>query len=166
MASRRTATLAGLIVLLNAPMASAAQKVEPRAGVTLSGTLQFPRAQEMTVQTDPGDSRRLTAYLGFNGRCRGGGVSEIWAANILARPTVRVRADGRFSARVSGVARDIGGVAGRTGHFRWRLSGRFIQSDVVSATVSGQGDVRMRGRVTSRCKIAEPASARLTIRSA
>jgi hypothetical protein len=165
MLTRRTAVLASVIVLSAAPAASAAQKVEPRAGVTLSGTLQFPRAQEMTLQTDPGDSRRLTAYVGFNGRCRGGGLSEIWAANIQARPIVRVKQDGRFSARVTGVARNIGGVAGRAGHFRWKLSGRFVGSDVATVTVSGDGDVRVRGRTVSRCKIAEPASARLAIRS-
>ena len=165
MASCRIPALALLIVLSGAPAASAAQKLEPRAGVLLSGMIQFPRAQEMSLQTDPRDGTRLTAYLGFDGRCRGGGLSEIWAANIQARPTVRVKDDGRFSARVSGVARNIGGVEGRTGHFRWKLTGRFVERDVVTATVSGDGDVRMRGRVVSRCKIGEPASARLAIRS-
>jgi hypothetical protein len=165
MASRRIAALAVLIALSGASAASAAQDVEPLAGVMLSGRIQFPRAQEMSIQTDPRDGNRFTAYLGFDGRCRGGGLSEVWASNILARPVVRVR-DGRFSRRLSGTARNLGRVEGRTGSFRWKFSGRFVARDVVAATVSGEAEVRMRGRVISRCKIAEPASVRLAIRSA
>ena len=48
--------------------------------------------------------------------------------------------DGRFSAKLTGTARNIGGVEGRTGHFRWRFSGRFIARDVVI------GDGQRRGR--------------------
>jgi hypothetical protein len=164
MASRRTAALAVLALLSSASAASAAQEeVQPRAGVLLSGSIQFPRAQEMSIQTNPGNGTRLTAYVGFDGRCRGGGLAEVWAANIPARPALRVR-NGRFSGTLTGVARKLGGVEGRTGNFRWRVTGRFVESDVATATVAGQGEVRLRGRVVSRCKIAEPASVRLTIR--
>ena len=119
----------------------------------------------MSVQTDARDGSKLTAYLGFDGRCKGGGLAEVWAANIPARPTVKVK-DGRFSATLTGVTRNLGGVEGRTGHFRWRFSGRFVERDVVTATVSGDGQVRLRGKTISKCKIASPGSVRLAIRSA
>lgn len=164
MASRCTAALAVVFALSGVSVASAKQAIEPQPGVLLSGTIQFPREQAMSVQTDPRDGSKLTAYLGFDGKCRRGGLSEIWAANIVAKPTVRVK-DGRFSARLTGTARNIGGVEGRTGHFRWKFSGRFTARDVVSATVSGEADVRLRGKKISKCKIASPASVRLAVRS-
>ena len=40
---------------------------------------------------------------------------------------MRVR-DGRFSADLTGIARNLGGVKGRTGEFRWRLTGRFTDA--------------------------------------
>jgi hypothetical protein len=162
MASRRIAALAVVFVLSGVTVAFAA---EPQPGVLLSGTIDFKREQAMSVQTAPGDGSKLTAYLGFDGKCRGGGLSEIWASNIVTKPTVRVK-DGRFSAELTGTANNIGGVEGRKGHFRWKFSGRFTARDVVSATVSGKADVRMRGKKVSTCKIAKPASVRLAIRSA
>ena len=162
MASCRIAALAVVFLLSGVSVASA---VEPQPGVLLSGTIKFPRAQAMSAQTDPGNGSKLTAYLGFNGKCRGGGLSEIWASNILTKPIVRVK-DGKFSAKLTGTARNVGGVEGRTGHFRWKFSGRFTARDVISATVSGKADVRMRGRKVSKCKIAAPASVRLAIRTA
>ena len=67
--------------------------------------------------------------------------------------------DGRFSAKLTGVARNVGGVQGRTAHFRWKFSGRFIARDVISATVSGEADVRLRGKkVISRARSRAPAS--------
>jgi len=164
MVTRRTVALAVLFVLSGASAASAGQVVEPRPGVLLTGTIQFPRAQAMSLRTDPGGGARLTVYLGFDGRCRGGGLAEVWAANIPARSTVKVK-DGRFSASLTGVTRNLGGVEGRTGKFRWRFSGRFVERDLVTATVSGVGEVRLRGKTISRCKIASPASVRLAIRS-
>ena len=165
MASRRTVALAVVFAFSGVSVASAKQAVEPQPGVLLSGTIQFPREQAMAVQTDPRAGSKLTAYLGFDGKCRGGGLSEIWASNVVAKPTVRVK-DGRFSAKVTGVANNVGGVQGRKAHFRWKFSGRFIARDVISATVSGEADVRLRGKKVSKCKIASPASVRLAIRSA
>jgi hypothetical protein len=165
MASRRIAALAVVFVLSGVSVASAKQAVEPQPGVLLSGKIKFPRAQTMSVQTDPGDGSKLTAYLGFDGKCRGGGLSEIWASNIVAKPTVRVKG-GKFTAKLTGVANNVGGVEGRKGHFRWKFSGRFTARDVISATVSGEADVRVRGKKVSTCRIASPASVRLVVRSA
>ncbi len=162
MVPRRIAALAVVFLLSSVSVASA---VEPQPGVLLSGKIKFKREQAMSVQTGPGDGSKLTAYMGFDGKCRGGGLSEIWASNIVTKPTVRVK-DGRFSAVLTGTANNIGGVEGRKGHFRWKFSGRFTARDVVTATVSGAADVRVRGKKVSTCKIASPASVRLAIRSA
>jgi hypothetical protein len=160
----RLAAVLAVSLLLPATAAAAQQEVKPRAGVLLSGQIQFPREQGMALRTDAGDSSRLDVTMGFDGRCRGGGLGEVWAAYIPARQTVRVR-DGRFSARLTGVARDLGGVEGRSGHFRWKLSGRFLTPETARATVSGTAEVRLDGRVISRCKIAEAAPVRLAIRT-
>jgi hypothetical protein len=145
--------------------AFAAGEIEPRAGILLSGTVQFPRPQLMTIATDPRDSSKLTVRMGFDGRCKGGSLGEAWVANIRTRPTVRVR-DGRFSADLTGSARNLGGVKGRIGEFSWRLTGRFTERDVAVATVTGSADIRVGKRVISRCKIAEPSQVRLALRSA
>lgn len=140
---------------------AAAQDVQPRPGVQLTGAIQFPRPQAMTVETHPADGNRLTVRLGFDGRCRGGGLGEIWSSNVLARPVVRVR-KGRFDARLRGSIRGIGGVADRRAEFTWRFSGRFLNRDSARAKVSGSAIVRAgNGRVISRCSIARPASVRL-----
>jgi hypothetical protein len=144
--------------------AAAADEIEPRSGVLLSGAVQFPREQAMSIQTDPRDSSKLTVRMAFDGRCKGGGIGEVWASRIESRPTVRVR-NGRFSANLSGTARDLGGVKGRVGRFSWRLTGRFTDRDVAVATITGSADIRAGGRVVSRCKIAAPADVRLAIRS-
>ena len=71
--------------------------------------------------------------------------------------------DGRFDGDLRATVRDIGEVRGRSGEFKWRLSGRFVAPDVVRATVSGTAVIRGRsGRVIARCKIAKPTSVRLT----
>jgi hypothetical protein len=144
--------------------ASAADEIEPRPGVLLSGTIQFPRAQTMSVETDARDGSKLTVRMGFDGRCKGGGLAEAWASRVETRPFVRVR-DGRFSADLTGTARNLGGVSGRTGEFTWRLTGRFSARDVATATVTGSANIRVDGRIISRCKIADPATVRLAIRS-
>jgi hypothetical protein len=118
----------------------------------------------MTIETDTRDGSKLKVRMGFDGLCKGGGIGEAWASTIESRPTVRVR-DGRFSADLTGTARNLGGVKGRTGEFSWRLTGRFTAEDVVSATVTGSADIKSRKRVVSRCKIAEPTSVRLAIRA-
>jgi hypothetical protein len=144
--------------------AAAADEIEPRPGVLLIGAVQFPREQAMTIQTDSRDGSKLIVRTAYDGRSKGGGSGEAWASRIETRPTVRVR-NGRFSADLSGTARDLGGVKGRVGQFTWRLSGRFTGRDVAVATVSGKADIRAGGRVISRCKIASPADVRLAIRS-
>lgn len=165
MAVRRLAVLSAVLAFSGAGPAFAADPVVPRAGLVLKGQIKFPRAQGMIVQTGPKDGSRLTAALGFHGKCKGGGLGELWASNVAAKPELRVRG-GRFEGTLTGSTRNVGGVASRTGHFEWKLSGRFTERDVAVATVSGTAEVRAGSKVVSRCKIAEPASVRLTVRSA
>jgi hypothetical protein len=151
-------------LLAGASEASAADEIEPRPGVLLTGAVQFPREQAMTIETDPRDGSKLTVRMAFDGRCKGGGIGEAWASRIESRPTVRVR-KGRFSANLTGTARDLGGVKGRIGQFSWRLTGRFTEGDVAVATVTGSADIVVGRKVVSRCKIAAPADVRLAIRT-
>jgi hypothetical protein len=137
--------------------------VQPRAGSQLSGTIHFPREQQMRVEADSRDGTKLKVRMGFDGKCKGGGLGEAWASTVLAKQTVRVR-DGQFSAALTGSTSNLGGVKGRTGEFTWKLTGRFLSQDVASATVSGTGLVKTGKRVISRCKIAEPTPVRLTVR--
>jgi hypothetical protein len=163
--SRLAAAFVFAFLLAITAEASAADEIKPRAGILLSGLIQFPREQTMTIQTGARDSsKRLTVLMGFDGRCKGGGIGETWISRIESRPTVRVR-DGRFSADLAGTARNLGGVKGRVGEFRWRLTGRFTERDVAVARVTGTAEIRVEGRIISRCKIAEPARVRLAIRS-
>jgi hypothetical protein len=155
---RRFALLSAVLVLFGAGAAIAAEPVQPRAGLFLRGEIQFPRAQNMYVMTGEKDGSRLTVALGFHGKCSGGGLSELFSANVLARPVVRVR-DGRFDATLTGVSRRLGG--GRTGHFEWTFAGRFTERDVAVATVSGTAEIRKDGKTISRCKTSKPASVRL-----
>jgi hypothetical protein len=161
----RLAAICVFALLLTAVSeASAADEIVPRPGLLLSGAVRFPREQTMTVETDPRDGSKLTVRMAFDGRCKGGGIGEVWASRIESRPIVRVR-NGRFSADMSGTVRDLGGVKGRTGQFSWRLTGRFTDRDVAVATVTGSADIVVGRRVVSRCKIAAPADARLAIRA-
>jgi hypothetical protein len=153
-----------LALPLFAGSAAAAAEVVPQPGVLLSGAVKFPRQQEMTIATDPRDSTRLTVRMGFDGKCKGGGLGEAWGSRIATKPTVRVRG-GRFSRTVKGTMRDFGGVKGRTAAFTWRLNGRFESATQVSATVTGSARIRQAGRIVSRCRIARPATVRLTLRS-
>jgi hypothetical protein len=161
MGFRRTAALAVVIFLSGAATAAADAPVQPRPGVLLTGAIKFPRAQQMSIQT--GDGVKLAVAMGFDGRCRGGGLGELWAANVRSTPDVAVT-NGRFAASLTGVIRNLGKVNGRSGHFRWRLVGRFVERGVVVATVSGSAEVRSGGRVISRCSIARATSVRLTQR--
>jgi hypothetical protein len=163
MASRCIVVLVAVLALAVPAVAPAAKRVEPQAGVLLTGTIAFPREQRMTIRTDAVDATRLTVAMGFDGRCRGGGLGEIFVSNVKASPAVRARA-GRFSATLTGTSRSLG--ANRVGHFRWRLSGRFVESDVVVATVTGSAEVRVDGKTVSRCKTEKPADVRLAVRSA
>jgi len=103
--------------------------------------------------------------MGFDGKCRGGGLGEVWAGNVRATPTVRAR-QGRISASLKGSVKNVGGVAGRTGLFKWRLTGAFVERDVVEATVTGTAEIRVGGKTVSKCRIAKPADVRLAVRSA
>jgi opacity protein-like surface antigen len=163
MGSRRIAALAVVSLLSGASAARAEDVVKPRAGVLLSGMVHFPRAQQMSVQTAAGNGSRLTVAMAFDGRCSGGGLAEVWAANVPAKPTVHV-VDGRFSAKLTGTVKHLGGVDARVGHFHWSFSGRFVRPSVVAGTVTGRVDVKVAGKIISRCKIAKPASVRLAVR--
>ena len=132
--------------------------VQPLAGESVSGSIAFPRAQKMSIDVRAGD--RLSLRLGFDGRCAGGGLGELWMSFVPARQTLRVR-NGAFSGRVTGVSRGVGGRDAWTGHFTWRVSGRFTDHGVASATVSGSVIVRSGGKAVSRCDTARPAGARL-----
>jgi hypothetical protein len=162
MGSRRIAVLAVVFLLSGASAARADKVIVPKAGVLLSGKVKFPRAQQMWLRTADEDGTRLTVAMAFDGRCRGGGLGEVWAANIPGKPTVRV-VDGRFTATLTGTLQHLGGVDGRVGHFHWRLRGRFVQPTVVSATVTGRADVKVGRKTVSRCKIAKPARVRLEL---
>jgi hypothetical protein len=163
MALRRCVVLAALLVLAGAVPAAAKKPVQPQAGVQLSGMIDFPRQQRMTIQTDAADGSRLSVAMGFDGRCKGGGLGELWAANVRATPEIRVR-DGRIAANLTGTSRALG--QGRTGVFKWRLTGRFVARDVVVATVTGSAEVRVDGKTVSKCRIAGPADVRLAVRGA
>jgi hypothetical protein len=154
-------TLAGLTLGL-APAAPAAQAPVPTPGNVLSGKIKFPRAQGMTLSVDVQDPSRATAALGFDGKCKGGGIGEFWAAFVPARETLRIR-NGRFTAHLTGVARHVGGMTGRTGSFKWRLRGHFTDANAATALVSGTAVLRSGGHTVSRCKIARPAAVRLTL---
>lgn len=156
-----SSTLAALTLGL-APAAPAAQAPAPTPGTMLSGKIRFPRAEGMTLSVNAQDPSRATATLGFDGKCKGGGLGEFWSSYVPARETLRVR-NGRFTARLTGVTRNVGGVTGRTGRFRWRLRGHFTGSDTATALVTGTAVLRSAGHTVSRCKIARPAVVRLAI---
>jgi hypothetical protein len=155
------AALSAASLLALTPAAVADEPPVPLAGTMFSGTIHFPRRQGMTLSIDPQDPSRASAAVGFDGRCKGGRIGEFWAAFIPARETVRIRKS-RFSAKLTGTTRRVGGIAGRTGSFRWKLSGRFSDPVTATATVSGTAKLRMRGHVISRCRIAGRARVKLT----
>jgi hypothetical protein len=132
--------------------------VQPLAGESVSGPIAFPRPQKMTIHVGAND--RLSLQLGFDGRCAGGGIGELWMSNVLARQTLKVRS-GAFSGRLTAVSPGVGGHKAWTGHFTWRISGRFTAHEVATAKVSGSVIVRSGGKAVSRCEIARPAKARL-----
>jgi hypothetical protein len=133
--------------------------VQPLAGESVSGTIAFPRPQQMSIAVM--ERGRLALRLGFDGRCAGGGLDELWMSFVPSHGTLRVR-DGAFSGRLSGTARKVGGVSNRSARFTWNVSGRFTDHQVATATVSGTAVVRAGNRVVSRCEIGREASARLT----
>src|SRR3954454_15380497 len=127
MGSRRIAGLA-VVFLLSGAAAAHADEVQPRAGVLLNGIVKFPRAQQMSLRTADDDGSRLTVAMAFDGRCKGGGLGEVWVSNVPAQPTVRA-VNGRLTATLTGTVKHLGGVDGRVSQFRWRLTGRFLQPD-------------------------------------
>jgi hypothetical protein len=155
--------LAALVVSLLSAVEAVAADVVPRPGVILSGVIKFPRAQQMRIETNPSDGSKLLVRMGFDGKCKGGGIEEAWVSTLEAEPTVRVRA-GHFSTTVKATERDFGKVKGRTARFTWKLTGRFTAEDAVRATVSGTAVIRnSRRKVISRCEIAKPAAVRLSV---
>ncbi len=121
--------------------AAAADEIEPRPGVLLSGAIQFPREQAMTIETDPRDGSKLTVRMAFDGRCKGGGIGEVWASRIESRPTVRVRNGPLLRRPDRHRARPRRRQGPRSASSRWRLTGRFTDRDVVVATVTGSADI-------------------------
>jgi hypothetical protein len=162
MLTRRSVAIAVFLAAVLPAGALAAPRVEPRPGAMLSGSIHFPRAQGMTLEIDPQDTSKAKATVGFDGRCKGGGVGEFWAKFVPAREIVRIR-NGRFSAKLTGTTHDVGGVRGRDGTFHWRLKGRFLDPDTATATVSGKAEIRMGRHVVSRCKIARAGTVRLAL---
>ena len=132
--------------------------VQPLAGESVSGPIAFPRPQKMSILVGARD--RASLRLGFDGRCAGGGIDELWMSFVPVKQTLRVR-DGAFSGRVTGVSRGVGGREAWTGHFTWRVSGQFTDHEVASATVSGSVIVRSGGHAVSRCDTSRPARVRL-----
>jgi hypothetical protein len=155
------AALPAALLLTLAPAAGAAAPPVPLVGTMLTGAIGFPRHEGMTLSIDAQDPSSATATVGFDGRCKGGGVGEFWAAFIPARERVRIR-NGRFSAKLTGSTRNVGGVTGRTGSFQWKLAGRFSDPATATATVSGTARLRQGGHVISRCKIAGHPKVKLT----
>jgi hypothetical protein len=164
-APRRVRSLAAAmpaaLLLALAPAAGADAPPVPLAGTMFSGAIAFPRHEGMTLSIAAQDPSSATATVGFDGRCKGGGVGEFWAAYIPAREIVRIH-KGRFSAKLTGHTRDVGGVTGRTGSFHWKLAGRFSDPATATATVSGTAKLRQHGHVISRCKIAGHPKVKLT----
>jgi hypothetical protein len=158
----RTVVAALAVLLVLAGTASATTVVEPKPGVLMRGAIQFPREQSMSIETDARDGTKLKVRMGFDGKCKGGGLGEVWVSTIAAKPRVRVR-EGRFSADLRGTERDLGGVKGRIGEFKWTLTGRFTAEDSVTATVTGSAEIKNGRKVISRCKIAAPASVKLAV---
>jgi hypothetical protein len=134
--------------------------VQPATGDYVEGRAAFPRPQHMSISVENGD--RLAVRLGFDGRCTGGGLGELWIADVPGHGTLRVHG-GAFSGRVTGT--DAGIVRGRVTSFAWTLSGRFTGDHVATAVLEGRATVRSHGRVISRCRIARPARARLLART-
>jgi hypothetical protein len=133
--------------------------VQPFAGESVSGTVAFPREQKMAIAVRGGD--KLELRLGFDGRCDGGGLGELWMSYVPADQRLAVRR-GEFSGKVTATSRGIGGKAYRAATFTWRISGRFTGRGAAVATLSGSALVRDRGRTVARCTISRPAKATLT----
>jgi hypothetical protein len=140
-----------------AVLASAAG-VQPLAGESVTGAIAFPRAQKMSITVRGGD--RLELRLGFDGRCDGGGLRELWMSYVPARRTLKVR-DGEFSGKVTGTSRGVGGDPSRTASFTWRVSGRFTDHGAATAELTGTAIVRRAGKAVSRCEISKPSAATL-----
>jgi opacity protein-like surface antigen len=158
----RTLVAALVVPLLLAGSAVAADVV-PRPGAILTGTIKFPREQQMRIETDARDGSRFLVRMGFDGQCKGGGLQEAWVSTLAAKPSIRVRG-GRFSATVRGTERNLGSVAGRTGEFTWKVTGRFTAEDAATATVTGSAVIKSGRKVISRCAIARPTTVRLSVR--
>ena len=105
------------------------------------------------------DGSRLTVALGFHGKCKGGGLSELYSTNVAAKPVVRVR-DGRFDATLTG-RRPAASAAAARGHFEWTFTGRFTKRDVAVGTVSGTAEIRAGGKTSRAARPRKPASVRL-----
>ena len=95
--------------------------------------------------------------MGFDGRCKGGGLGEVWASQRRRAPDVRVR-DGRFAPTLTGTVRNLGGVEGRTGELQLAAHAAASPSATSPPRPSPAAPrSASAGKIISRCKIAEPA---------
>ena len=129
--------------------------VQPSSGDSVGGAIAFKRPQPMSIDVGAGD--RLSFVLGFDGKCTGSKLGELWMSGVKGKQTLAVR-KGKFSGRVTGTA--DAGDQGRT-TFYWNVSGTFTGRQVAKASVSGRALVRSNGKVVARCTIAKPATAKL-----
>ena len=86
----RTAVVALAVPLLLAGTASAAGRRRAEGRRALRGAIKFPRAQRMSIETDARDGNKLKVRMGFDGKCKGGGMGEAWVSTI-ARQADRPR---------------------------------------------------------------------------
>jgi hypothetical protein len=129
--------------------------VQPASGDSVSGAIAFKRPQQMSI--DVGERDRLSFVMGFDGRCTGGKIGELWMSGVTGRETLAVR-KGKFSGRVTGTA--DAGESGRATFF-WNVSGTFTGHEAATVSVSGRALVRSNGKLVARCTIAKPAKAKL-----
>jgi hypothetical protein len=155
--------VAVLVAALAVAGTARAADVVPRPGAILTGTMKFPRQQQMRIETDARDGNKFLVRMGFDGKCKGGGLREAWASTLEAKPTLRARG-GRFFGTVKAAEPNFGGVAGRTAEFTWKLTGRFTAEDAATATVTGTAVIKTARKVISRCAIARPISVQLRVR--
>ena len=64
------------VLVTAALLAALVPGVQPLAGESVSGPIAFPRPQKMSILVGAND--RLSLRLGFDARCAGGGIGELW----------------------------------------------------------------------------------------
>ena len=82
----------------------------------------------MSIQTDARDGSKLTVRHGLRRQVHAAAGSARSGRRTSRPSRPSACRDGRFSADLTGTARNLGGVKGRTGEFRWKLTGRFTDA--------------------------------------